>query len=307
MAARGIDSGTDLGLVGLAVIWGANYSVVKAALGHLDPMAFNALRFPLATLVVWGIARRIPAPVVLPRDRVRLVVLAILGNVVYQLSFILGMDRTLAGNASLLLSTSPVWTMLFASALGDERPTRAVVAGAAATIGGMALVVLGQGAALGLGSATLAGDALIVLAAVFWAAYTAAAAPLVRAYGSLRVTAWSLQIGTPVLVVLGLPGLVDLDWGAVPLGAWAGTAYAGVLAIGIAYALWNRGIQRLGQARTAVYQNLVPVAALAVAWVALGEVPTALQASGAAVILAGVSLARLGRRSAQMPGPSSLR
>lgn len=52
-------------------------------------------------------------------------------------------------------------------------------------------------------------------------------------------------------------------------------------------------MQRLGNSRTAVYSNLVPVAALITAWIWIGEVPTPRQVAGAAVILAGLSVARL--------------
>ena len=87
----------------------------------------------------------------------------------------------------------------------------------------------------------------------------------------------------------------------VTAAAWAGVLYSGLMAIGLAYLLWYRGVQALGNNRTAVYSNLVPVAALATAWVWLGEVPAPLQLVGAGVVLAGLTVARL----AQSPGPSS--
>ncbi len=79
-------------------------------------------------------------------------------------------------------------------------------------------------------------------------------------------------------------------------GAWVGVAYAGFLSIGLAYLLWYRGVERLGNNRTAVYSNLVPVAALLTAWLWLGEVPTAVQLLGAVVILSGLTTARLAQR-----------
>ena len=79
-----------------------------------------------------------------------------------------------------------------------------------------------------------------------------------------------------------------------------GVLYSGVMAIAVAYLLWYRGVQRLGNSRTAVYSNLVPVTALITAWIWLGEVPSGPQIAGAAVILAGLSVARL----PQSPEPS---
>jgi drug/metabolite transporter (DMT)-like permease len=101
---------------------------------------------------------------------------------------------------------------------------------------------------------------------------------------------------TAALVVLGLPFLARTDLAALSPAAWGGVAYAGVLAIGVAYLLWYWGVQRIGSARTSVFSNLVPVVALVVAWAWIGETPTALQLAGAAVVLGGMTLARLVRR-----------
>src|SRR5690606_26771303 len=56
-ADLGPDALTTFGLPLLAVSWGANFSVIKVALVELSPMAFNALRFPLASLVLCLILR----------------------------------------------------------------------------------------------------------------------------------------------------------------------------------------------------------------------------------------------------------
>ena len=292
----GRDRATDLGLLALTLIWGVNFSVIKVALGELPPLAFNALRFPLAALVLWALLR-LRGPLVLPRreDLPRIVALGLLGNVVYQLFFIFGIDATLAGNASILLATTPVWVVVLSTLRGHERPPPATWAGVAGTVVGMALVVLGGPEQVALGGATLRGDLLSAGAAVVWAVYTVEGRDVVRRYGSLRVTAWTLWCGAAGLVLLGLPSLLQVDPGSVSPGAWAGVAYAGMLAIGVAYLLWYRGVQRIGGTRTAVYSNLVPVVALAVAWVWIGETPTGLQLAGAAVVIGGMTLTRRSR------------
>jgi drug/metabolite transporter (DMT)-like permease len=167
----------------------------------------------------------------------------------------------------------------------------------------MSLVVLGGGHDVSLGSATMRGDLTMVAASVLWASYTVAGRTPVARYGALRVTAWALFVGTPVLVAMGLPSTIRTDLGAVSPGAWAGVVYAGVLSIGVAYLLWYRGVRELGNNRTAIYSNLVPVVGLFTAWVWLGERPSGLQLAGACVILGGLTVARL----AQSPGPSSAR
>ena len=290
------DVATDLGLVLLAVIWGVNVSVLRFVLREVEPLAVNALRFPLAAVALWFLVRRLPGPLAPDReDLPRIVGLGILGHVLYQLMFIFGLNWTLAGNASLLLATSPVWTVIFSTARGHERADLRVLAGVVGTLAGVSLVILGSANGIEVGSQTLRGDLLILLSAALWASYTVGGRSPVRRYGPLRITAWTLWVGTPPMVLLGLPSLLRTDLREVSLGAWLGIAYAGLFAITIAYLLWYRGVQRLGNNRTAVYSNLVPVAALLTAWAWLGEAPTALQLVGAAVILGGLTLARLAR------------
>lgn len=289
-------SSADAGLLLMAFIWGVNFPVIKAALSEIPPLAFNALRFPLAALTVLLILK-LREGVSWPRrgDVPAVIGLGILGNLVYQGFFIFGIDLTLAGNTSLLLATTPVWTLVLSTLLKQERAGPLVWVGILSTLAGMVLVVMGGALSVGIRGGSLKGDLLVVGAAMTWAVYTVLSAHLVRRYGSIRVAAWTLWVGTVGLVLWGLPSLSRVPVAQLSGRAWSGVIYAGVLAIGLAYVLWNRGIKTIGSSRTAAYANLTPVVALLVAWLWLGEVPAPLQLVGAGIILAGVSLARLSR------------
>lgn len=286
----------DVELLALAVIWGLNFNVVKAGLAELDPLAFNALRFPLAAGVLWALLRAtgsIPLPE--REDLPRLVGLAVVGHVLYQLLFIFGLDATLAGNAAIILASVPAWTALLGALGGSRSAGRAVWAGSVLTFLGVGLVVVGGPRAVGLGGGTLLGDLLTLGAAVGWAAYTVLGRPLIRRYGALPVTAWGLWIATPLLVAAGLPSLSGTPLSGVSPFGWGAVAYAGVLAIGVAYLLWYRSVGSIGPERTSLYANLVPLVTLAAAWAWHGRPPTATQLVGAAAVLGGVTAARLSR------------
>ena len=286
----------DLGLLAMALIWGINFPVIKASLAEIPPLAFNALRFPLAAMTVYIVLRSV-GRVTWPKkeDWPRVLGLGILGNVVYQGFFIFGVNATFAGNASILLATTPVWTLALSTLRGHERPGSTVWFGILATLSGMSLVVLGGESTVGVQSSTLKGDLLMVGAAVTWSTYTVGSRGLIQKYGALPVTAWTLWVGSLGLVILGLPSVLHAPLERASGLAWIGVAYAGILAIGLAYILWYRGVQRIGNSRTAAYSNLTPIVALTVGWIWLGEVPRPLQIAGAGVVLLGLSLARLGR------------
>lgn len=294
----------DLAILVLVLIWGANFSVVKAALEEFSPLAFNALRFVLASSILFFVLRP-------TRDTFRLesgdlkkfVALGLLGNVGYQMLFIFGIYWTLAGNAALMLATVPIWVSLFSTRLGHERIGASGWLGVALSVTGIGFVVWGGSRAVEFGDETIRGDLTMLAAAIAWSAYTVGAAPLVRRYGPLRATAGTMWIGTVALVLVSARALLAQEWSGISAGAWGGLLFSGGLSIALAYLIWYYGVRHLGSSRTAIYSNTVPLVALAVAWVTLGETPTWTQLAGAAAIVGGVLLTKLGPAS-RPPGPA---
>jgi drug/metabolite transporter (DMT)-like permease len=283
----------DLAIMVLVVIWGVNFSVVKAALEQFEPLTFNGLRFALGALVLLPFVLRGPGFRRFDRrDWPMLVGLGVLGNTVYQVLFVYGIDLTLAGNAALMLAVSPVFVTLLSSALRHESIRLAGWIGVLLSLVGIACVLAGT-SDIRFGADTLDGDLLMLVAAGAWAIYTVGASPLVRRYGALPVTGITTGIGALLLFVVSVPSLAAQDWQTVtPLG-WSLLVGSGILAIGLAYVIWYHGVEHLGSARTAVFSNTVPVVALLTAWLTLGEAPTPIQLVGAALIVGGVLLTRL--------------
>jgi drug/metabolite transporter (DMT)-like permease len=289
----------DAGMLLVCLIWGVNFGVTKLAIGQMPPLPFTAVRFTLASLLLWMILWVSEGPLALPPPTLRrLVVLGVVGNTLYQLTFILGLAHTTATNSSMLLSTMPTVVAVFAGALGLERVTARMGWGIALGTLGVALVIATRG--VGFSAGTLTGDLLTVLAVLCWAGYTLGLRSLPAGVSSLRVTTVTTIAGTPGLVLAGLPGVVRLNWSTVPSTAWAAMAYATILSLVVAYLLWNRSVKAVGGTRTAVYMCIVPLVASAAAWVLLGERVHPLQGFGAVLIIAGVLLTR--KREAGMSG-----
>lgn len=280
----------------MVVIWGINFPIAKAALAVLPPLAFNALRFPLAALVVYvALRRQGPLPWPDPLDRRRVILLGVLGNALYQQFFIFGLAHSRAGIASVLLAGTPIITALLSASLGHERVRARAWAGVLAGFAGIALVIAAGDRSGAAADGSVLGNLVMLGACLAWAVYTVGSRDLVARYGPVPVTAWTLWAGTIVIVAIGLPTTLRTDLSVVPAAAWAGVAYAGVLSIGVAYLIWYQGVRQLGNTRTSAFSNLVPIVALLAAWLGLGETPTLLQMVGAGIVIGGVTLTQGGR------------
>jgi len=88
--------------------------------------------------------------------------------------------------------------------------------------------------------------------------------------------------------------MLTVDWPQVSAGAWIGTTVSALLSINLSYILWNRAVQTLGSSQTAIYSNLIPVAAVGTAAVWLHEPVDRWKAIGAALIIAGLVVATRG-------------
>jgi drug/metabolite transporter (DMT)-like permease len=222
----------------------------------------------------------------------RLVLLGLIGHTFYQLCFIQGIYRTTAGNSSLILATVPIFVALLSSVLGIERVGRKVWQGVILSFVGILLIVEGAGRTLTLTDQSWIGDLLILTGTIFWSTYTVLSKPLLQRYSPLKLTTLTMAIGTLPLVLVSVPSLKEQNWSSIPSQGWLSLAYSFCFAIAISYVIWYTGVSRIGNARTALYENLVTVIALAVAWIFLSETMTLLQVLGAVLVFTSLYLAR---------------
>jgi drug/metabolite transporter (DMT)-like permease len=301
---------TDLLLLATVCIWAVNFIVIKNVIGGaLPPIAFTALRFVVASLVLLPLLRGLtPAErAVNSRDRRKIVGLGLIGNTLYQIFFIIALANTLPTNAALILATPPVFIALIGALFKLEKLTALAWLGIFMSFGGIALVILGNAPAEISSSAVhpVLGDLLALGAAIMWALYTLLAAPVLQRHSPIKLTALTVAVGTVPLLAIATPSFLVTDWASVGLNVWLGVLYCGGLAIALGYIMWNRAVQQVGAARTAVYSNLTPVLVALIAWLVRGDPLTMYHVVGAIIILTGITLTRLGRRPPRLLSPSS--
>lgn len=282
---------TDGLLIGMALIWGVNASVMKLAVTEMPPLVFNAARLGLASIALVVLALGVRETHLTRRDVAMLLVLGVLGTGLYQFFMIEGLARTRAGTTALILSSGPAFVALFGRLLGIERITRRGMIGIGLSMVGIAFVALTQPEAL-TRRATLLGSALVLIGCICWSLFAVLIKPYANRLDGRVVTAITIVGGTLPLSLLALPALDRTAWDELSLATWGAIVYAGLASMVIAYLFWNRGVRLLGPTRTAAFGNLQPIFALAAARVMLGEKPGVWQLVGAVGIIAGVLLTR---------------
>lgn len=278
-------------LVLVVLIWGANFTFIKFCLAEIPAFAFAGLRFTLASFLLVSLAwHRDGPPRITSGTLGRLIALGIIGNTLYQALFMIGLSRTSVGNVAILVGCSPVLVALLGAVTGIERLTRPVAIGALLAFTGIALVVSEHGPEFS--SRTLTGDLAVFAASFCWATYTLGLRGVAGEISNLWVTALTTVAAVPGLLLLGWRQYGTVDWGRLSGRAWWSLAYTTVLALVVAYVLWNASVRLVGSGKTAIFGAGVPVVALLLAWPLLGEQPRLIQLIGAACIVGGVLTAR---------------
>ncbi len=285
---------SDISLISVAFIWGINIPFMKNGLDQMDWFAFNAIRLVFSALVLAGLAsneyRRGHRPAATLRKR-NVLVYAVVVSGVYQFLFLLGISRTTSANTALIISTIPMWTALAARVFLLERLKLLAWFGLVVAFAGTLIVAL-QKPDLELGRQTLIGNLCIVGAALGWAAGTVISRPLLKSISPMQLSAWSAVIALPFHVAIAAPALGESVKQLANPAVLAILLYSGVFSTGLALPMWSFGVRHAGAARASAFQNLVPVIAIASAWLVRGEAAGWIQVVGGGLIIGGLVIMR---------------
>ena len=280
-------------LLVVVVIWAANYPLAKFALTFLHPFVFNAIRYVVAASVLLFGARIGSwwAPVK-KSDWPGLLRAGVVASVLYQVLFIIGLSMTTAGNSAIILSTSPLWTIFLTARMHKEKIARVMWLGMLISLAGIALIIVGSGKKLGLGSQELTGDLIVLAAAALWGLNTTLQKPLLHTYSAQQLSLILISIGALGLTAAGIPAILQTDWQSVHWIAVAAAIVSGAFSIGIGSVMWSYGVKHLGPGRTANFNNLIPVLAFILSYFTLNEQLLPIQIAGACITVIGVWIAR---------------
>ncbi|WP_369903447.1 DMT family transporter [Bacillus manliponensis] len=277
--------GIELLLVTVVIIWGTNYTIGKYGIVELSVIDFTAIRVavaaPLLLLLTFYIEKSLQID---KRDIFRLIVVSIVGITLYQTLFMETIKYTSATNASLLISISPIFTAVFVILLKQETFSVRKGVGSLFACIGAALVLL-SGTSL---SNSLYGNVIGLVTSICWGIYPVLAAPLMKKYSALRVTAWSTAIAAVPLIIMSGPYILQVPFLIEQSSTWFSLVYSIFFVTVYGLVVWYIGVQKIGASHTMVYMYVTPFVAVVFAAMWAKEHVSLQQLIGGLIIFLGL-------------------
>ena len=285
-------------LVALGLIWGITWPVMKIALNEIPPLtmrataaALGAVTYCLMCVVMRG-SLRVPAS----KIWAHILVGSLLNIVAFSVFGAFAQLAATTSRVAILAYTMPIWAMLLAWLFLGERPNRVQTIALLLCIAGLAILIYPlrtHGIPIGIVFALAVG--------VCWAGGTVYLKWAHIEADQMGVGSWQMTFAAVILAAFMLIFDGGPRFGGAHLDGVLATAWTGIAGNGIAYALWFTIIRRLPAATASLGVLASPVIGVIGSFLILGEVPTAPDMIGFALIFAASACVLLTRQSAVEP------
>ncbi len=275
----------------MALCWGGAFVGGRIATQEMTAVQAATWRYGIAVAALLVYARLVEGGLARPTPRqwVGVVLLGFTGVFVFNLCFMYALGRMPASRASLIMALNPAMTLIATALFLREPLTRNKVIGIAVALVGVA-IVLGHGNPLHLVSGGI-GIAEIVMfgCPLSWAANTLVARTMLPTMSPVASTSWSAITGTAMLATAAVVAGPVLPEGA-SWRAWGAIVFIAIFGTAIGLALFYDGVRRIGPSRTSVFINLVPVFAVTLGVLLLGEPLEISMLVGGGLVIGGIFL-----------------
>lgn len=275
-------------LLSFVLLWGGNFVLAEVALREMEPISFSVSRFAMGAGAMLAVLyfqmifgptnnerrdkeRRRLFPRVDRMDWPRLLLVSVVGATLAPWLGIEGLDLTHGARASLWLALGPALSCLVGYFLRTERIGVVGVIGVTlAGLGTFALAVDG----LRPEQNYWLGDLLLFVALLMAVVELHLIKPLAQRYGPTPMVTARTAIGGFIYLLIASPSLVGEPWLRLDVWTWVAILVGGAIGVGVGQWVKVRALKRLGPTRVILYGNLVPLAALWLAWITIGTEPS---------------------------------
>ncbi len=278
--------------VGISIfLWSSCFVGIRAALQDFNPEYLALFRFLLASMAMLLYAPK--AKVRLPRmkDVPALFLHGFLGFTLFSLAINYGETLISAGSTSFIIATVPVFATLLAMVMLKESVSPRTIVGLCISMAGVGIISFGESEGVSLNVGAL----IVLLAAFSDSVYLVLQKPFFKRYTSFEYATYTMVAGT-ILLCVYLPGLPR----QVSAASWhsiGAVVHLGIFGTAIPYALWTYGVSKVDVSKVVVTQYAIPMIALLVGYIWLGEVPPMLAIFGGGVALTGAFISSISFRS----------
>jgi drug/metabolite transporter (DMT)-like permease len=275
------DVGARLMLAALGLIWGITWPVMKIALNEIPPLTMRAVAAVLGAVTYYLMCVLTRRSLRVPSLRVwgHILVASLLNIVAFSVFSAFAQMAATTSRVAILAYTMPIWSTLLAWPFLGERPNRVQATALALCAAGLAILIYpltANGIPLGI--------VLALAVGVCWGGGTVYLKWAQIEADQMGVGSWQMTIAAVILVTCMLIFDGRLHFGNAHLDGVLATTWTGVASNGIAYALWFTVVQRLPAVTASLGVLASPVIGVIGSFVILGEVPTAPDMIGFALI-----------------------
>ncbi|MEO8201441.1 MAG: DMT family transporter, partial [Gemmatimonadota bacterium] len=284
-------------VIALMGVWGSTFLITKTTVNEIPPFTLGAIRFLLGSIVLIpivvarGSLKRLHRP--FPVASVAL--LGLIGIAGFSAAFNNAMLLGSVTQGSLIFAMVPAAVAVASVLFLHERLSSRRITGIALSIIGVVIVV-----SFGRPGATapnpVAGALCMLGAVITWATYTVIAKRLADV-DPIVVTAGASLVGALVLLPMAIWELSTRPFPNPTFAGWMGALFLGVVASGLAYAVYSWALKELDASLVGTLVNLDPIVGVLSAVLILGESLAGWQILGGFAALAGMWLASYDRQA----------
>ena len=257
-------AGWGSGMLGV-VIFSGSLPATRVAVGSFSPLFLTAARAVIAAALAAALLSMLRQARPARGDLASLAIVALGVVVGFPLLTALALQHVTSAHSIVFIGLLPLATALFGVLRGGERPKPAFW-----LFSGVGSLAVAGFALSQSGSASLAGDLLMVLAILLCGLGYAEGATLSRRLGGWQVISWALVLALPVMAVVALVTMPDV-WTGIGASGWIGLGYVSVFSMLVGFVFWYRGLALGGIAGVGQLQLLQPFIGLTLAGLLLGE------------------------------------
>ena len=200
-----------------ALIYGVSFTVAKEVMPlYIRPFGFILIRVLGAALLFWTVGIFLKKEKIETQDYSRLLLGALFGIALNQLSFFKGLSMTTPINASVIMVTSPILVLIFSSFLLNEKATKKKVLGIfIGLFGAVMLIIFGKDS--GMASNATLGNLLVFVNASSYGLYLILIKNLTKKYHAITLAKWLYLFGLIMVIPFGISEFSTVDWHTMPL------------------------------------------------------------------------------------------